>query len=148
MYEIGYDDLYDELEGEYLVGDDGDFHPEIGATRGRKRRRARRAPRGRATMQRAVAQRVARAGALVSVEPPTQSRELVLGFDSGAAGIAAAAAANVTANPQKVFRPERITVNSAIASNFLLNTLLIGTNNQLLGAGGVSCDTFSSYKSS
>lgn len=138
MYEIGYDDddLDDILgEGDYLVGDDY-LVGRMGA-----RRRGRRG--GRAS-RRAVARKRAKAAALVSVEPPTQSRHLVLGFDSGAAGIAAAAAANVTANPQKVFRPERISVNSAIASNFLLNTLLIGTNNQLLGAAGASCDTFSS----
>lgn len=151
MYDIGYDedDYLDEmLEGEYLV--EGDFPVEIGLPRSRlrKRRRAnrragRRMARRGQTFNRAMAARQAMTGTVVRSEPPTQSRELVLGFDSGAAGVAALATANITANPQKVFRPERIAVNSAIAASFTLNILLIGTNNQLIGAGAVSCDTFS-----
>lgn len=125
-YEIGDDDVVgDELDA--LLGDDY----EVGARR--------RAP------QRAMARRAApvrtSSGSVIRQSTPTKSREYVMGFDS-VSTVAAAATANVTAQPQVVFRPERLVVSSAIASSFLINDFKVGKNSQLAASGAIPADAF------
>ncbi|MFH1010986.1 MAG: hypothetical protein V1784_07110 [bacterium] len=90
----------------------------------------------------AIAQRVAQTGQVVRSSEPTRSREQVLGFDSGAAGVAAAATANIISRPQVVFRPDRLVVPATIAAAFLLNDIRIGRSSQLCSGGGVPCEAF------
>jgi hypothetical protein len=56
-------------------------------------------------------------------------REVPLGFQSAAA-IAAGATANVTTQPQVVFRPDRLVVPSDIAGSFDINDFVVGKNSQ------------------
>lgn len=98
----------------------------------------------RQATRRALPMSAQRNAVAVQDRPPTKGRELVVGFDSGAGTIAAAAAANVNSNPQQVMRPERICVQGTAAVNFLINSLTIGTSIQFLNAVGVHAEIFSS----
>jgi hypothetical protein len=82
---------------------------------------------GDVSPQQAAAVRAA-GGQVLKSGAYTKSRNIVMGFPTTA--YAAAASANVTAQPQKLFRPERLTIPDAIAEAFLVTTLNIGTTNQ------------------
>lgn len=75
-------------------------------------------------------------------EPPTQSRQYPLGFDSGAAGVAAATNVLITSRPQQIFRPERLILSTAAAPAFLVNDILVGNRSQLVAAGALPGDAF------
>lgn len=130
-YDVG-DDLIGDDDLDALLGDD----MEIGA---RRRRATRRAPsRQMQMLQQARANR----GTIIRQKAPTKSREYVLGFDS-VATVAAAGTVNVTAQPQVVFRPERLVVSGAIAPSFVINDFKVGKNSQLAASGAVPADAFS-----
>jgi hypothetical protein len=131
-YEIGDDfDVGDDLIGdddlEALLGD-----VEIGA---RRRRR------GMSPQQQQMLAMRAQRGTMLRQSRPTKSREYVLGFDS-VSTVAAAGTVNVVAQPQVVFRPERLVVSGAIAASFLINDFKVGKNSQLAASGAVPADAF------
>lgn len=131
-YEIGEDyDVGDDIIGDddldALLGDD----MEIGA-----RRRRRQAPQ----RQQVMAMRRP-TGTVLRQTAPTKSREYVIGFDT-VTTVAAAGTQNVTAQPQVVFRPERLVVSGAIAASFLINDFKVGKNSQLAASGAVPADAF------
>lgn len=131
---------YDIGDDEVLVGDEIESllsGYEIGAT---KRALAR--PRASSPMQAALAQRAASRGVMVRESDPTKGRHYVLGFDS-VANIAAGAALNIVAQPQVIFRPERIVVPASIAPGFLINDFRVGKNSQFASAGAIPAETFS-----
>lgn len=147
--EIGDDfDLGDDFVGDDLIGDDdleallGDAY-EIGARRRRGGRRG--SPGGArnagAAMQRAALMKRVQQGTLVRESLPTKSRQYVLGMDS-VVTVAAGATINITAQPQVVFRPERLVISSAIATSFLLNDFKVGKNSQFASSGAVPADAF------
>lgn len=89
-----------------------------------------------------VQQRVANTGQVVRSSEPTKSREQILGFDSGVAGVAAGATLNVVSRPQVVFRPDRLVIPATIAAAFLLNDIRIGRSSQLTSGNPVPCEAF------
>ncbi len=58
----------------------------------------------------------------------SKARNIVTGFPTTA--VAAAAAAVIVTQPQRLFRPERLSIPDAIAEAFLVTALNIGTTNQ------------------
>lgn len=58
----------------------------------------------------------------------SKARNIVAGFPTTA--VAAAAVATIVTQPQRLFRPERLTIPDAIAEAFLVTALNIGTTNQ------------------
>lgn len=130
-YEIGDYDVGDDIIGDddldALLGDD----MEIGARR-------RRAPARRQAPQR---QMQTRSGTVLRQTQPSKSREYVLGFDT-VSTVAAASTANATAQPQVIFRPERLVVSGAIAASFLINDFKVGKNSQFAASGAVPADAF------
>jgi hypothetical protein len=81
-------------------------------------------------------------GTVVRTKGPTKARVYVLSLDS-VATIAAAATANVTAQPQVLFRPERLVVDGTVAPSFLINQFIIGKNSQLASQGAIPASMFS-----
>lgn len=159
-YEIGadaesdYDDDYDDLvdlmgdyalvEGAEIMGRRGG-RPSRGGRGGFRGSRGggRSRGRGRGGMyERALADKAAEQATLVKTTIPTKSREQVLGFDT-VTTVAAGASTNVTSQPQVVFRPDRLTISSAIASDFLINDIKIGRSSQLISSDALPADTFS-----
>ena len=130
-YDIGYDD--DDTIDALLSG-----YAEIGdALVGAKRR-----PMGRgipkpagAALSRAVAARRVQQGALLRDVAPTKSRQYALPMDS-VNNINAAVAANVNAQPQVLFRPERLVIDQN-ANSWLVNDLRVGKNSQFVAAGSM-----------
>lgn len=84
--------------------------------------------------------RRARSRPLVSNPPPTQGRDLVIGFQSLAVG--AGATLDVTQRPQVVFRPERIVIASSIAADFTVADIKIGNKSQLVSSGPIPAEAF------
>lgn len=120
----------DDDEDAYLHGDDDDDYEAGAAKRGRGRGRGK--SKGIATrnaMAAAVAQKSVKGGAIVREHNYTKAREWILGFDS-VANVAGGATANITSNPQMPFKPRRLSVLGSVASNFLLNNLVIGNQPQ------------------
>jgi len=77
-----------------------------------------------------IAEALMKRGALMVREQGfTKAREYPLGFDSGAT-IAAGASANLTTQPQVVFRTERLIVPSDIGGSFVVDDLVVGKNSQ------------------
>ena len=72
---------------------------------------------------------------------PSKAREIVMGIDS-VATIAAGATANVSGQPQIVFRPDRIVIPSTIAGSFLINDLKVGKNSQFVNGTAVPAEAF------
>lgn len=134
-YDIGYDDNGEIIgadDVETLLGDDG---YEIGARRRAPVRRPNQAT------QLAMALRQANQGVLVKQMSPSKNRQQVLGFDSGST-VAAGAAYTATAQPQVVFRPERLVLSSTSATNFLVLDLRVGKNSQFVSAGAIPGELF------
>lgn len=80
----------------------------------------------------------------VQVRPtqPTNSRRLPMGIDSGAA-VAAGATATITITPVDAYRPEVLSVDSAIAAGFIISDLRIGRKSQLVGGNPMPASSFS-----
>lgn len=133
------EDLIDEMLGDsYLLG----AARPMAMRRALTRRGVQRGGVPRQQLAAAVAARRAQTGVLVQEKQPMKGRALFMGLDSGAVNIAAAATANVTDRPQKLFRPERIAVPASIAPLFVLNDFRIGTTSQFVSNTAVPCETF------
>jgi hypothetical protein len=130
--------------GDYLLGEDMDDQLMgaylIGAARARGGRApARVAPRGAASQAMAIKQ--AAESTLVKSEPPTRANEYPVGFDSSTT-VAAAASTNITSRPQRVFRPERLVIPSAIAPQFLITDFKVGNSSQFLNSVAIPAEVF------
>lgn len=142
---VGDDFDDDDVAGDEFVGDSdletllaiAGYDPVdiVGA-----KRRGRKMGRGSA-MARAVAARRAMGGALVQQRGAVKAREAVLGFDSGA-NIAANANQRIPAQPQVVFRVDRLVVPSDIAGSFTIDDLIVGKNSQFAAAAPVPARIF------
>lgn len=155
------DDMMDE---EGISGDDGgdedfdldDISGEVEIGRGRMRRRLtasafrgliRRRTRKAAKMgARKALSRVARSRRpAVTSSAPTNAETAILAFqrDAGKGGlIAAGAAGQVVAEPQDPFKPEALIIDEAIAPDFLITEIKIGTKPLFVNTGGVPASMF------
>lgn len=84
--------------------------------------------------------RQARSRPMVVNQPPTQARDLVIGFSS--LGVAAGATVDVTQRPQVVFKPERIVVAATNAASFTIDDIKIGNKSQLVANGTIPAEAF------
>lgn len=121
----GYIDLVGATE---LVGADDDISSLMGADYAVGAARAGQLPPG----ARQVAQ---------MARPATRAREYPLGFVS-AGTVAAGATATIQAQPQIVFRGERLIVPSDIAGSFIITQLIVGKNPQFVNPNAIHCRTF------
>jgi hypothetical protein len=88
-----------------------------------------------------VQQMLARNSVLTQEQDPTKAREYPLGFVSAAA-VAAGASVDIIAQPQVVFRGERLIVPSDIAGGFVIDDIKVGKNSQFASSGAVPARTF------
>lgn len=140
LYDIGEDDdiVGDDIES-ILSGDDDEIgYEEIAAAVKAAKRGKRRGNGANAMARKLLAQR----GTIVRSKEPTKSRVYVLSLDS-VATIAAAATATVSAQPQVLFRPERLVIDGTVAASFLVNSFTIGKNSQFASTGSVPASMFS-----
>ena len=90
----------------------------------------------------AIKQRlIAQSSVLTQQQAPTKAREYPLGFESVGL-VAAGATANIIAQPQVVFRGERLIVPSDIAGQFVITDLRVGKDSQFASAGNIPARTF------
>lgn len=68
--------------------------------------------------------------ALVRTVPPNKARYLVMGF--GITPVGVGATLNITTQPQKTFRPEKLVVPNDIAGAFSINDIRVGTTSQFV----------------
>ena len=128
--------------GPQMVG--GSYSPQIV---GRGAMRQQRAIQGRGQAQgRQQAPQGGRAHALpgggyLVQRPPTSKQVVFLGF--GPQSINGSATFVFESQPQRIFRGERLTVPSALANNFAINDLKVGTDSMNVGAGPVPAAIFS-----
>lgn len=80
-------------------------------------------------------------GTVVRETAPTKSRLLMIPFDSTTT-IAAAASTTLNAQPQVLFRPERLVIDDSIASSFVMNDFKVGKNSQFATSGSAPCSAF------
>ena len=69
---------------------------------------------------------------------PDESRKLSLPIDSGTT-IAALATSVISVPPVEPFRGESLSVDPTIAPAFIINSVLVGRKNQLIGSGSLAC---------
>ena len=138
----GDDILGDLLDGEF-VGDGSDGSQAwgesgddiLGAVVRKKRQNARKQAMARDLMARRVA-----SGALLRSVPPRNAREYALGL--GSTSVAGTSSANITVQPQVIFRPERLVVPSNLAVDFLITDIKVGKNSQLVSTGALPAVMF------
>lgn len=131
----------DELVGsDYLVDDDLEAMLGSPFPRGLQAYQ-RRSPGLTALRQQLAAAKAAQNATLVRDERPTESREMVIGFESLA--VAAAATANVTTRPQVLFRPTRLVIPDTIGVNFTVQDVKVGNKSQLVSSGAIPAIAFS-----
>jgi hypothetical protein len=80
------------------------------------------------------------AGALLRTLPPRSSREFIIGL--GNTALPALSSANISVQPQVIFRPERIVIPSNIAADFLITDVKVGKNSQLVSPGAIPAVVF------
>jgi hypothetical protein len=80
------------------------------------------------------------AGALLRTLPPRSSREFIIGL--GSTSLPALSSANISVQPQVIFRPERIVIPSNIAADFLITDVKVGKNSQLVSPGAIPAVVF------
>lgn len=136
--------MYYDIEGDEMGAEEillgGYYYPQImGAAR--RAPVARRASPARSPQAQAIAAKRVQDGVLVSTNPPDRAQELVMGIDS-VNNVAAAGVVAINAQPQQVFRPERLVVNDPIAASFLINDIRIGIKSQFLNATPVPAAGF------
>lgn len=90
--------------------------------------------------QQAIQRRRVAAGALLRTLPPRSSREFVIGL--GSTALPALSSANISVQPQVIFRPERIVIPSNIAADFLITDVKVGKNSQLVSPGAIPAVVF------
>jgi hypothetical protein len=90
--------------------------------------------------QQAIQRRRVAAGALLRTLPPRSSREFVIGL--GSTALPPLSSANISVQPQVIFRPERIVIPSNIAADFLITDVKVGKNSQLVSPGAIPAVVF------
>lgn len=126
--------------GQQLVG--GSYSPQIvgaGAMRHQQNLQGR-GGRGAAPQGGGRAHPLPGGGYLVQ-KPPTAKQVVFLGF--GPQSINGSATFVFSSQPQRIFRGERLTVPSALANNFAINDLKVGTDSMNVGAGPIPAAVFS-----
>lgn len=73
--------------------------------------------------------------------PPTSKQVVFLGF--GPSSLNGGSTFVFEGKPQRIFRGERLTVPSAIANNFQINDLKVGTDSMNVGTGPIPAVIFS-----
>lgn len=121
------DDAGAQFVGEGLEGDDS----SMGASK-----RKQHSSQAKADLLR---KRIA-AGALLRTLPPRSSREFIIGL--GSTSLPALSSANISVQPQVIFRPERIVIPSNIAADFLITDVKVGKNSQLVSPGAIPAVVF------
>jgi hypothetical protein len=93
-------------------------------------------------IKRAKAKKMVRGGGSASNaiqnSPAMATRRLALPIDSVAV-VGAGLTVNLVLNPVEPFRGEALAVDPSIAASFVINAILIGRKNQLIGAGALAC---------
>lgn len=77
----------------------------------------------------------------VQQSPSSKPRLFPIGFTSGGT-VAASGTVIITSRPQILFRPERLIVPSAVATNFQINDIRVGKNSQLVQASPLPASAF------
>ena len=129
MTEIVGDDESGDDSGAEFVGDDDS---SMGAS---KKRHARATAAKQALMRKRV-----QAGALLRNLPPRSAREFVIGL--GSTALPGLSSANISVQPQVIFRPERIVIPSNLAADFLITDVKVGKNSQLVSPGAIPAVVF------
>jgi len=80
-------------------------------------------------------------GGYLVEKPPTQKQVVFIGF--GPQTINGNATFVFAAQPQRIFRGERLTIPSALANNFAVNDLKVGADSMNIGANSVPAAIFS-----
>lgn len=127
--------------GPQMVG--GSYSPQIV---GRGAMQHQRGMQGRGGAQHAGAPQGGRShplpgGGYLVQKPPTSKQVVFLGF--GPQTINGNATFVFSSQPQRIFRGERLTVPSALANNFAINDLKVGTDSMNVGAGPIPAAVFS-----
>ncbi len=117
-----------QFVGEGLEGDDS----SMGAARKRHAR-------SNQAKQDMLRKRIA-AGALLRTLPPRSAREFVIGL--GSTALPGLSSANISVQPQVIFRPERIVIPSNLAADFLITDVKVGKNSQLVSPGAIPAVVF------
>jgi hypothetical protein len=129
----------DDVLGALLSGDmDGDVDGDAIVSGLRNPFRRRNARRNK--IKRLIAAKKAQSGMLLKSLRPNKWRRYPIGFVSLA--VPASGTVNVTATPQVPFRGQRLTIPGTIAINFVINSLVIGKDNQFAGSGAIPATTF------
>ena len=134
----GWDGLT-EIVGDDESGDDGAaLSSSVTTTAAWERRKSRHA-RANAAKQALMRKRV-QAGALLRNLPPRSAREFVIGL--GSTALPGLSSANISVQPQVIFRPERIVIPSNLAADFLITDVKVGKNSQLVSPGAIPAVVF------
>jgi len=126
---VGDDESGDDESGAQFVGDDDSG---MGAAKARHAR-------ANASKQALMRKRV-QAGALLRNLPPRSAREFVIGL--GSTALPGLSSANISVQPQVIFRPERIVIPSNLAADFLITDVKVGKNSQLVSPGAIPAVVF------
>ena len=130
--EILGDDSGDD-SGAQFIGDGTDGSDDsLGAARKRHAR-------SNQAKQDMLRKRIA-AGALLRTLPPRSAREFVIGL--GSTALPGLSSANISVQPQVIFRPERIVIPSNLAADFLITDVKVGKNSQLVSPGAIPAVVF------
>ena len=131
LTEIVGDDSGDDSGAQFVGEMDGD-DSSMGAASKR---------RGRSNQAKAdmLRKRIA-AGALLRTLPPRSAREFVIGL--GSTALPGLSSANISVQPQVIFRPERIVIPSNLAADFLITDVKVGKNSQLVSPGAIPAVVF------
>lgn len=125
------DDSGAQFVGDQFVQGDGTDGDMMGAAK------KRRSP---SAQNQAIQRRRVAAGALLRTLPPRSSREFVIGL--GSTALPPLSSANISVQPQVIFRPERIVIPSNIAADFLITDVKVGKNSQLVSPGAIPAVVF------
>ena len=124
--------LGDDSGAAQYIGDMDGSDDSLGAAR----KRHGRSKQAQADMLR---KRIA-AGALLRTLPPRSAREFVIGL--GSTALPGLSSANISVQPQVIFRPERIVIPSNLAADFLITDVKVGKNSQLVSPGAIPAVVF------
>lgn len=130
LTEIVGDDSGDDSGAQFVGEMDGD------SSMGAASKRHGRSNQAKADMLR---KRIA-AGALLRTLPPRSAREFVIGL--GSTALPGLSSANISVQPQVIFRPERIVIPSNLAADFLITDVKVGKNSQLVSPGAIPAVVF------
>ena len=130
LTEILGDDSGDDAGAQFIGDVDGD--DAMGAA-------AKRHARSKQAKSDMLRKRIA-AGALLRSLPPRSAREFVIGL--GSTALPGLSSANISVQPQVIFRPERIVIPSNLAADFLITDVKVGKNSQLVSPGAIPAVVF------